>query len=220
MEFEEKTLSSKPVYDGKIVKVFKDDVEISDGHKAFREVVRHSGGVVILAVKKDKREETASQSLYISSSNLTPTPTLPLGEGGATTASQNKILFVRQYRYPISKPLLELPAGKLEPDENPFLAAKRELEEETGYRADKWSDLGYVYTSPGYSDEKLYLYLAENLQYTNPHPDEGEILEPLEINYSDALEMIKTGEITDAKTLCAFMKFTLLLNSATAQDMS
>ena len=171
MKFEEKTLNSKEIYNGKVVKVFRDDVEIADGHKTFREVVRHSGGVVILAYK-----------------------------------DKDTILFVKQFRYPMKKVLLELPAGKLEKDEDPFKAAKRELEEETGYCANKWTYLGYVYTSPGYSDEKLYLYKAEDLQYTNCHPDEGEILQSLEFGYNDVLKMIKNGEISDAKTLCALMR--------------
>ena len=131
MDFEEKTLDSKIVFDGRIVKVFNDDVKLSDGTKAFREVVKHSGGVVILAIK------------------------------------ENKILMVKQFRYPMKEVMLELPAGKLEKGEDPFLAAKRKLEEETGYCANKWTDLGFVYTSPGYSDEKLYLYKAEDLYYTN-----------------------------------------------------
>ena len=117
-----------------------------------------------------------------------------------------KILFVKQFRYPMKKVLLELPAGKLEYNEDPFKAAKRELEEETGYCADKWTDLGFVYTSPGYSDEKLYLYKAENLFYTKCHPDEGEILQALEIDINDAIKMINNGEISDAKTLCAFFR--------------
>lgn len=170
MEFSEKTLDSQLIFDGKVVKVLKDNVELADGHKSFREVVRHSGGVVILAIHN------------------------------------NKILFVKQFRYPMKEVLLELPAGKLEYGEDPFNAAKRELEEETGYCANKWTPLGFVYTSPGYSDEKLYLYKAENLEFTQCYPDEGEILEPLEIEIQDALKMINNGEISDAKTLCAFMR--------------
>ena len=174
MNFTEKTLNSKTVYDGKIITVLKDDVEVADGHKSFREVVKHSGGIVVLAIHEDK------------------------------------ILFVKQFRYPMKEVLLELPAGKLEYGENPFEAAKRELEEETGYCADKWTDLGYVYTSPGYSNEKLYLYKAENLHFTQCHPDEGEILQPLEIKIDDAIKMINNGEINDAKTLCAFFRSKLL----------
>ena len=102
--------------------------------------------------------------------------------------------------------LFELPAGKLEPGEDPFEAAKRELEEETGYCANKWTDLGYVYTSPGYSDEKLYLYKAEDLEFTHCHPDEGEIIQAFEYKYDDVLKMINKGEINDAKTLCALLR--------------
>lgn len=174
MNFTEKTLNSKTVYDGKIITVLRDDVEVADGHKSFREVVKHSGGVVVLAIHEDK------------------------------------IIFVKQFRYPMKEVLLELPAGKLEKGEDPFLAGQRELEEETGYCADKWTDLGFVYTSPGYSDEKLYLYKAEDLHFTHCHPDEGDILQPLEIKIDDAVKMINNGEINDAKTLCAFMRGKLL----------
>ena len=171
MNFEEKTLDSKVVYDGKVMTVIRDDVEVSDGHKSFKEVVLHSGGVVIAAMKDDET-----------------------------------ILLVKQYRYPLKHVNIELPAGKLEKGENPDFAAKRELEEETGYCANDWTDLGFVYSSPGYSDEKLYLYKAENLEFTHCHPDEGEILEPLEIESDEVFKMINDGRIIDAKTLCALMK--------------
>ncbi len=171
MEFREKTLNSELVYDGKILEVYKDDVQLADGKKSFREVVKHSGGVVIIALK-----------------------------------DENTILMVKQFRYPINKTVLELPAGKLEKDENPFCAAQRELEEETGYCANSWKSLGYINTSPGFSDEKLYLYLAEDLNFTNCHPDEGEIIESYEYNIKDIYEMIKKNEINDAKTLCGITK--------------
>lgn len=170
MEFTEKTLKSKQVFNGKVVKVYLDDVELSDGKKTFREVVKHSGGVVILAIK------------------------------------ENKILLVKQFRYPMQEVMFELPAGKLESNENPFLAAQRELEEETGYCANSWTSLGFVYTSPGYSDEKLYLYKAENLYFTNCHPDEGEIIQAFEYDIKDIISMINKGEINDSKTLCALFR--------------
>ena len=159
------------MYDGRIIKVYKDNVELADGKKSFREVVRHSGGVVILAFK-----------------------------------DEDTILLVKQYRYPIGETVLELPAGKLEKGEDPFEAAKRELEEETGYCANKWTDLGYINTSPGFSDEKLYLYLAKDLEYTHCHPDEGEIIQAFEYKYDDVLKMIDNGEINDAKTICGLMR--------------
>ena len=171
MEFKEKTLDSQMMYDGRIIKVYKDNVELADGKKSFREVVRHSGGGVILAFK-----------------------------------DEDTILLVKQYRYPIGETVLELPAGKLEKGEDPFEAAKRELEEETGYCANKWTDLGYINTSPGFSDEKLYLYLAQDLEYTHCHPDEGEIIQAFEYKYDDVLKMIDNGEINDAKTICGLMR--------------
>ncbi len=170
MEFTEKTLNSQIIYDGRVVKVFKDSVELSTGQKSFREVVKHLGGVVILAVREDK------------------------------------ILLVKQFRYPLREVMFELPAGKLEAGEDPFEAAKRELEEETGYCANKWTNLGYVYTSPGYSNEKLYLFKAEDLEFTHCHPDEGEIIQAFEYKYDEVLKMIDNGEINDAKTLCAILR--------------
>lgn len=174
MDLIEKTLTSDVVYDGKIINVYNDKVEISTGKTSYREVVEHSGGVVILAVhKKDNIE---------------------------------KILMVKQFRYPLKQALLELPAGKLEKNEDPFEAAKRELTEETGYIAQNWEDLGYIYTSPGYSNEKLYLYKATNLEYVGDCPDEGEILIEYEFSTDEIKKMIQNGDITDAKTICAFMK--------------
>ena len=170
MEFTEKTINSQLIFDGRVVKLYKDKIELPTGQESLREVVKHSGGVVIFARKEDK------------------------------------VLLVKQFRYPMKEVLYELPAGKLEIGEDPFEAAKRELEEETGYCANKWTDLGYVYTSPGYSDEKLYLYMAEDLEFTHCHPDEGEILQALEYSYEDVLKMIANGEINDAKTLCAIMR--------------
>ncbi len=164
---EEKTISSKIVYHGKIITVRSDEVEVADGHKSFREVVEHSGGVVIVAIKEDS------------------------------------ILFVKQFRYPIKEEVLELPAGKLEKGEDPNFACERELEEETGYRAKYWKSLGFIYTSIGFCNEKLYLYLAQDLEFVGEHLDEGEILENYEYKISEVEEMIADGRISDAKTICA-----------------
>ncbi len=171
MNFEEKTLNSKVVYEGKVVTVLKDDVEVADGHKSFREVILHSGGVVIAALK-----------------------------------DSDTILLVKQYRYPLKHVNLELPAGKLEIGEDPNEACKRELEEETGYRAKVWKSLGYINTTPGICTEKLYLYLAKNLEFVGEHPDEGEILKCCEYNLKDVFDMIQNGEINDAKTICTLSR--------------
>ena len=171
MKFEEKTLHSEVVYDGKVITVICDDVEVADGHKSFREVVLHSGGVVILAMK-----------------------------------DEDTVILVKQYRYPLKHVNIELPAGKLEKGENPDFAAKRELEEETGYQAKTWKSLGYINTTPGICTEKLYLYLAKDLVFVGEHPDEGEILRCQEYKLNDVMQMVQNGEINDAKTICALFR--------------
>ena len=119
---------------------------------------------------------------------------------------QKDIILVEQYRYPMKSLTLEIPAGKLDPGETPLQGAVRELEEETGNKAGKWTSLGYIFTSPGYSDEKLYLYRAEDLEFVGEHPDEGEIIKAFEYPVSEIKEKIKNGEINDAKTICAVMR--------------
>lgn len=129
--------------------------------------------------------------------------------GGVVVVAQkdeNTILMVKQYRYPIKQVFLELPAGRLEKNENPDLAIKRELEEETGYIAKTWKSLGFIYTTPGICDEKLYLYYATDLEFKKQQPEDGEIIEYFEYNLDKVFEMIKSGEINDSKTICAIMR--------------
>lgn len=128
--------------------------------------------------------------------------------GGVVVVAQKEdtILMVKQYRYPIKQVCLELPAGRLEPDENPDLAIKRELEEETGHIAKTWKSLGYIYTTPGICDEKLYLYYATDLEFKKQKPDDGEIIEYFEYKINEVFEMIKSGEISDSKTICALTR--------------
>ena len=94
--------------------------------------------------------------------------------------------------------------GQCVPD--PDFAAKRELEEETGYISDNWVNLGYIYTSVGFCDEKLHLYLARDLRFKKENPDEDEIIECEEYSIEQALEMIDNGTINDAKTICAILR--------------
>ncbi|MDD3436534.1 MAG: NUDIX hydrolase [Candidatus Gastranaerophilales bacterium] len=129
--------------------------------------------------------------------------------GGVVVVAQkdeNTILMVKQYRYPIKQVSLELPAGRLEPNDNPDERIKKELEEETGYIAETWKSLGYIYTTPGICDEKLYLYYATKLTFKKQNPEEGEIIEYFEYNIDKVFELIKTGEINDAKTICALTR--------------
>ncbi|ALS28379.1 ADP-ribose pyrophosphatase [Paenibacillus sp. 32O-W] len=115
----------------------------------------------------------------------------------------DRMLVVDQYRKPLEKFQVEIPAGKLDPGEDPAIAAARELEEETGYRAGKLRPLAAFYTSPGFADEKLYLYIAEELERTEMKLDEDEFLEVEAITFEQAQAYIREGRISDAKTILA-----------------
>jgi len=124
---------------------------------------------------------------------------LPVDEEGNCT-------MVRQFRYPFGRMMLEAPAGKLEYGENPLECAVRELSEETGYTADELIDLGAMCTSPGFSTERLYLYLALGLHPGKSHPDEGEFLNVEKIPFKKLTEMVMNDEIDDGKTIAAVLK--------------
>ena len=124
---------------------------------------------------------------------------LPVDENGVCT-------MVRQFRYPFGRMMLEAPAGKLEPGEDPFESARRELSEETGYSADEWIDLGKCCTSPGFSSEVLHLYLALGLHAGASHPDEDEFLNTEKIPLAELSRMVMANEIDDAKTIAVVLK--------------
>lgn len=117
--------------------------------------------------------------------------------------AQEEVLLIRQFRYPYNEILLEIPAGKLEKNEDPYTAAVRELEEETGNRAAGLEYLGKIYPTCGYSSEIIYLYLAKDYVFTETSFDEDECIEACFIPLSRVKEMILSGEIKDAKTICA-----------------
>ncbi|MBO5213094.1 MAG: NUDIX hydrolase [Clostridia bacterium] len=171
MELFEKQLTSKQLFDGKVVKLYFDEVELPNGKKAIREVIRHSGAVCVI----------------------------PVDDEGYVT-------MIRQFRYPFGKTLLEIPAGKLEPGEDPLCAAKRELEEESGVNAEKIEFMGMIYTTVAFTDEKIYAYLATGLTYRDSHPDDDEFLEVEKIHISKLVEMVMNGEIADSKTQVAILK--------------
>lgn len=124
----------------------------------------------------------------------------------AALTDQQELLFVRQFRYPYQQVLLELPAGKLEYGEDPLEAGKRELQEETGATAARYTPLGCLYPSPGYCGEIIHLFLAEGLSFGQGHPDEDEFLEPERIQLDDAVRAVLRHEIPDAKTQVAVLK--------------
>jgi ADP-ribose pyrophosphatase len=113
-----------------------------------------------------------------------------------------KVLLVRQYRAPIDKEIWELPAGTIEPGEEPLECAKRELEEETGYRAREWRKLAEFYTTPGFCDERMLLFLARGLEpRPGARPAEEESLEVRAFTFAEAKQMLLRGELEDAKTI-------------------
>lgn len=171
-KFEEKTIQTETIYDGKIVKLQVDDVTLPDGKTSKRELIKHAGAVGIIPITKD-----------------------------------NKIVFVEQYRKPLEKPLVEIPAGKLEDGEEPSVTALRELEEETGYTASTLTFITSFYTSPGFADEIMYLYLADNLEpIENPAAgDDDEFIELLELTLDEAKQYVQDERIHDAKTNYAIL---------------
>ena len=127
-----------------------------------------------------------------------------------------KVAVERQYRYPIDQVITEIPAGKLDsPAEDRLEAAKRELREETGITADRWTDMGLYYGAPAYSDEKITMYLAEGLHMGRQQLDEDEFLNVEYVPMEELVEEVLTGVITDGKTQAAILKASLLLKNRT-----
>ena len=176
MDYTEKPLRRVSTYQGVVVDLTEDIVQLKNGAATVREVVHHPGGVCVAAVD-----------------------------------SGGNVAMVRQYRYPFSRHLLELPAGKLEKGEDPFDAVKRELSEETGLEADSWTDLGFLYVSPGISTEKIYLYLATGLRQGAAHPDPNEFLDVERIPLAELVKMVREGTLQDAKTVVGVLKTAAIL---------
>lgn len=177
MKLYEKRLSSEQIFDGKVVKLFVDRVELPDGKEAIREIVRHPGAVCVIPVTDD-----------------------------------GDVIMVKQYRYAFEQVMLEIPAGKLEPGEDPLEAVKRELEEESGAVAENIEYMGEIFTTVAIFDEKIHAYLATGLEFKNAHPDEDEFLEVEKIPLSTLVSMVMKGEIKDAKTQIAILKANNILS--------
>jgi ADP-ribose pyrophosphatase len=124
---------------------------------------------------------------------------LPVFESG-------EVQLVKQFRYPLRQNFLEVPAGKIDPGEDPLVTAKRELEEESGIRAKHWVDLGGFHPCIGYTNEIIYLYLAWDLEVSDNRVDEDEFLKPVRISFAKAVEAAFNGEITDGKTITNILR--------------
>jgi ADP-ribose pyrophosphatase len=168
-------ISSKLIYKGPAFSVFTDIVREGE-HTGQRDVVRHTGSVVIMAIDepRTKREEAM-------------------------------VLLVRQYRYAANQYLWELPAGRIDAGEDKLAAAKRELMEETGVRAKKWKRIYYFYASPGFLDERMDVYLARELTLGVAQPEEDEQISLRFFPLSEALGMVATNKIRDAKTMTGLL---------------
>lgn len=171
MDYSEKTVHTRNIFEGNVLKLRVDEVLLPDGQTSTREIVTHNGGVGIVAVK-DK-----------------------------------KIILVKQFRKPLEDCTLEIPAGKLEQDENPADCALREMEEETGFKPQGLKHLVTLYPSPGFSSEKLYIYLAEGLAPGRLNRDSDEFMDIEYVDIHEALSMIKDGRIMDAKTICGILMY-------------
>ena len=164
-------LSSEGVFDGALLKVFRDRVRLPDGGESVREYVRHPGAVVVVAQLPD-----------------------------------GSLLFERQFRYPLRRAFLELPAGKIDASEDILACARRELREETGYEASAWRHVGVMHPCIGYSDERIEIFVATGLTHVGHAWDEGEFLEILQLPVGIVEDRIHAGEITDAKTITALYR--------------
>ncbi|MEA2602785.1 MAG: ADP-ribose pyrophosphatase [Acidobacteriota bacterium] len=129
-----------------------------------------------------------------------------------------EVLLVRQYRYATGGYLLEVPAGKLDPGEAPETCAARELEEETGFRPTKMKPLGWIWTTPGFADEKIWLYLATGLEPAQQGLEDDEVLSLERLPFAEAVDKAARGEIHDSKTVCALLRAARVRDGAAAHD--
>jgi ADP-ribose pyrophosphatase len=168
-------VGSRRIYSGRVVNLDVDQVRFPDGQVGELEMIRHSGASAIVPVLSD-----------------------PDGD-------DPQILLIRQYRYAADGFLYEIPAGRLEPGEEPAHCARRELQEETGCTATHLEPLFTMYTTPGFTDERIHLFMATGLTRGEAHLEADEFAEVVTFPMSKVLEMVRCNEITDCKTALAVL---------------
>ena len=176
-DLKESKLSSEAIFQGRLLEVRKDEVELPNGKTSTREWINHPGAVCCV-------------------------PILPDG----------KIALIRQYRYPVQEEMIELPAGKLDRGEEPETCAVRELEEEIGYYPGKLTFLTHIHPAIGFANEKMWLYLADDLEKTDSKLDEDEFLELIPTDLSEAVQMVWDRKISDVKTIIGLLWVQRLLS--------
>jgi ADP-ribose pyrophosphatase len=172
-------LDSEVAYEGKLFRVLHDHIIEPGGQESYRDVIRHNGSVVILAVDRSKHKLKKDPWVVIE----------------------------RQYRHAAGQFLWELPAGKLDAGESPLEGAQRELGEETGYQAKKWTPLVEYFASPGFLGESMKVFLAEGLIAGDAHPEDDERIDFRLVRLSELLDMVDEGKIIDGKTLTTVLLY-------------
>jgi ADP-ribose pyrophosphatase len=177
-----RVLSSRVSYRGPVFSVTTDEVEEPGGVRARRDVIRHSGSIVVLAIDDPVSDDAAK-----------------------TKRGEPRVLLERQYRHAAQSMMWELPAGRIDDGETALTAAKRELLEETGYSARQWNRILHFYVSPGFLDETMTIYVARGLQAGEAQPEADELIATKFFNLSEAKWMAINGRIRDAKTICGIL---------------
>jgi ADP-ribose pyrophosphatase len=178
------TVSSRRVYDGRVLALDVDQVRFPDGHVGTLELIRHSGAAVVLPFLDEPNDSNA------------------------------RVLLIRQFRYAAGRFLYEIPAGRLDPGEAPVECARRELLEEAGCTASAIVPLGGFFTTPGFIDEFIHAFMATGLTLGTARPERDEFIHPESHTLLGALRMIDRGEIVDAKTIVSlFMADRLISRS-------
>ena len=161
----------------------------------------------LLQLVDEARDKTTTREVVVHPGAVV---ILPFATGGDQPTPQDQILLIRNHRQSVNKQLIELPAGTLEQGEAPMNCAGRELQEETGHLARRLAPIGSFYASPGVLTEKLHAFAAFNLMTTQTNLDDGEEIELLPTTFSEALDMIRQGQIEDAKTIATLLMYRLL----------